>query len=435
MAGQLRATLSLTELTFYGVGTVVGAGIYSIIGAAAGQVGDAMWISMALAALAAFITALSYAELIAMYPRAGAEFHFLANAFPQWPLLPYSAGFLIALNAAATSATVAVSFGEYLQVFMPVPVLLTALLLLLLCTAVNIIGLRESTWVSITLICIEVGGLLLLIGGGWTRVDPVDAMRLPAGGQWPAVFSGAALIFFIYIGFESVVNLAEEAKQPKRDLPRALLLSVVITSLIYLLVVWIALALVGAETLAQSEAPLERAGAAVHPRLGQTLAVTALFATASTALISLISVSRLLYGMAREDEFPRIVAHLLPGRRTPWVAALLLLLASVALLGLKKLETMASISALGLLLVFAGVQLTLIVLRYKEPELERPFRLPLNLGRLPLIPLLGIVATLALATQFEPLVYAVTAGTLLVAAGLRFLTANRKRKPTTPASP
>lgn len=428
MAGQLRATLSLTQLTFYGVGTVVGAGIYSIIGAAAGQVGEGMWVSMALAALAAFITALSYAELIAMYPRAGAEFHFLANAFPQWPLLPYAAGFLVALNAAATSAAVSVSFAEYLRVFVEVPVLLTALLLLLLCTAINILGLRESTWVSITLICIEVGGLLVLIAGGWMRADPFEAVRLPAGGQWPAVFAGAALMFFIYIGFESVVNLAEEAKQPKRDLPRALLLSVVITSLIYLLVAWAALALVGAEALAQSASPLERAGAAVHPRLGQTLAVTALFATASTALISLISVSRLLYGMAREDEFPRVVAHLLPGRKTPWVAALLLLLASVALLGLKKLETMASISALGLLLVFTGVQLTLIVLRYKEPERERPFRLPLNLGRLPLIPLLGIVATLALATQFEPVVYAVTAGTLLAAAGLRFLTANKKRQ-------
>lgn len=433
MATQLRATLSLTQLTFYGVGTVVGAGIYSIIGAAAAEVGAAMWISMALAALAALITALSYAELVSAYPRAGAEFHFLRNAFPRWRAVSYVAGVLVALNAAASSAAVAVSFGQYLNTFVTLPVIAAAFALLTLCTVLNILGIRESTWVSIGLICVEVGGLILLVGGGWREVNILDAAAVPPTTAWPAVFSGAALIFFIYMGFEAIVNLAEEAKAPRRDLPRALLLSVIITSVIYLLVVWTALTLLGADGLAQSAAPLERAGAAVHPGLGHTLAVTALFATASTALINLVSISRLLFSMARECEFPPAMAWLLPGRRTPWVAALVLFAASAALLALGRLEIMAGISALGLLLVFAGVQLTLIVLRFKEPDMERPFRVAGSIARMPVIPVLGIAVSLALAAQFEPIVYAVTGGTVAAAMALRLLTARREGAP--PDSP
>lgn len=427
MPEPLRATLSLTQLVFYGVGTVVGAGIYSIIGAAAGAVGPAMWLSLLLAALAALLTAFSYAELISAYPRAGAEFHFLRSAFPRWPVAAYVAGVLVALNAAASSAAVAVAFGEYLNIFVELSVPGIALLLLVLCTALNILGIRESTWVGIGLICIEVGGLLLLVGGGLLNTDVFAAATLPAPTPWPAVFSGAALVFFIYTGFEGIANLAEEAKAPRRDLPRALLASVIITSVIYLLVVWTALALLGADTLAQSEAPLERAGAALHPRIGHTLAITALFATASTALINLVSISRLLFSMARAGEFPPAMARVLPGRRTPWVAALVLFVASAALLVLEELETMASISALGLLLVFAAVQLTLIVLRYRAPGLERPFRVRGSIGRLPLLPVLGILISLALATQFSPVVYAVTGGTVAAAMLLRLFTARPGR--------
>lgn len=425
---RLLATLSLTQLVFYGVGTVVGAGIYSIIAVATRAVGPAVWISMALAAVAALITALSYAELVSAWPRAGAEFHFLRNALPRWPALPYAAGVLVALNGAASSAAVAVAFGDYLNVFIEAPILPTAFALLVACTALNIMGIREATRVSIALICVEVGGLLLLVAGGAIRVDILAPATIPPDAQWPVIFSGAALIFFIYIGFEGIVNLAEEARTPRRDLPRALIASVVITSVIYLLVVWTALALIGADGLAASGAPLERAGAAVHPRIGHTLAVTALFATASTALINLVSISRLLFSMARECEFPQAMAALLPMRRTPWVAALVLFAVSTALLALEELETMASISALGLLLVFAAVQFTLIVLRYTAPDMARPFRVRGQIGRLPLLPVAGIVISLALAAQFEPVVYAVTGGTVTAAMLLRLLTARPGRR-------
>ena len=228
----------------------MGAGIFTIIGSAAGLVGNALWVSLLFAGAAAFLTALSYAELIAMMPKARAEYQFLKAGFPEAPLVSFLAGFLIALNAAATSATVSLAFAGYLKVFLEVPVPLTALALLTLCTALNIAGLRQATWVGIGMIVVEVGGLLLLIAMGLHKGDPGQAITLPSFGDGAGIFAAAALVFFVYIGFENVANLSEEAKDARRDVPRALLWSVSLTSLLYLLVVWAVLSVVEPRQLA-----------------------------------------------------------------------------------------------------------------------------------------------------------------------------------------
>ena len=413
MTHALAPTLTLTQLVFYGVGTIVGAGIYTIIGSAAGLAGTALWVSLLCAGAAAFLTALSYAELISMVPRAGAEYQFLKAAFPKAPLISFLAGFLIALNAAATSATVSLAFAGYLRVFLEVPAPLTAFALLTICTTLNIAGLRQATWASIGMIVIEVGGLLLLVVMGLYKGDPPSAITLPSFGDTSGIFAATALVFFVYIGFEDVANLSEESINPRRDVPRALLWSVAVTSLVYMLVVWAVFSVMGPDELAQSDSPLTTAGRSVAPWLGQTLAVTAMFATASTALISLVSISRLLFGMARDGDMPAALAKTMSQRKTPWVAALVLYAAACVLLLLGEVKIIASISALGILMVFVGVHAAVIVLRFKEPDRERPFRGPLHVGRLPLLPPLGIVICLALMTQFEPIVYAVTGGAVL----------------------
>ncbi|MBC7942458.1 MAG: amino acid permease [Chitinophagaceae bacterium] len=413
MTQALTRSLSLTQLIFYGVGTIVGAGIYTIIGSAAGLAGTALWVSMLCAGAAAFLTALSYAELVSMLPKAGAEYQFLKAAFPKAPLVSFLAGFLIALNAAATSATVSLAFAGYLKVFLDLPAPLTALALLSVCTALNIVGLRQSTWVSIGMIVIEVGGLLLLIVMGLFKGDAGAAITLPSFGDAPGVFAATALVFFVYIGFEDVANLSEEAKTPRRDVPRALLWSVAITSLLYLLVVWAVFAVMDPGQLAQSDSPLTAAGRAVAPWLGQTLAITAMFATASTALISLVSISRLLFGMARDGDMPRALAKTMSRRKTPWVAALALYAGACVLLPLGEVRIIASVSALAILGVFVGVHTAVIALRFKSPGRERPFRTPVHVGRLPLLPPVGIAISLALMTQFEPVVYAVTGAAVM----------------------
>jgi APA family basic amino acid/polyamine antiporter len=412
MANRLKRSLNLTQLVFYGVGTIVGAGIYTVIGSAAGMAGTGVWISLLLAGAAAFITALSYAELVCMYPRAGGEYQFLKHAFPGSGVPSFIAGYLIALNAAATSATVALAFGGYLNVFVSVPTWMVAFALLALCTVVNILGIRQSTWVSIGMICIEVSGLLLLIGVGFLRGEPGEAIALPDADAVAGIFAATALIFFIYIGFEDIVNLAEEANTPKRDIPLALIISVVITSVMYFLVVWAVLAISDPQTLASSESPLTTAAAGVAPWLGNALAVAALFATASTALISLVAISRLLYGMARDGRMPAALALTLGKRQTPWVAALVLFGAACALLPLGQVKIVASISACGILVVFIGVQAAVIALRYSAKNVKRPFKVPGRIGNLPVLPVIGIAIALALLTQFEAQVYAITGGAL-----------------------
>lgn len=415
MAGQLQRSLSLTQLIFYGVGTIVGAGIYTIIGAAAGAVGAQVWVSLVLAGSTALLVALSYAELISAFPKAGAEYHFLRAGFPGWRILSFAAGFFIMLNAAASAAAVSLAFGGYLKVFWNVPAWITALSLLGVCTLINIVGIRQSTRVTIALICIEVGGLLLLIGSGMLNLDVLGAIEMPGFAGIGGIFSGAALVFFIYVGFEDVANLSEEAQSPARDVPRALLLSTVITSVIYLFVVWTMLAASDPASLAQSESPLTEAGRRISPWIGTTLAVTALFATASTALIVMISISRLIFGMAREGDMPALLARTASRRKTPWAAALLLFVLACAFLPLGDVKIIASVSSLGILTVFIGVQCALVALRYRQPGLERPFRVPLSLGRLPLLPVAGIAACLALLTQFDARVYLITG--LAAAAG------------------
>lgn len=424
MATELRRSLSLTQLVFYGVGTIVGAGIYSVLGAAAGIAGSGVWVSLLLAGLAALLTGLSYAELVARYPRAGAEYHFLKAAFPRRPLPAFLAGYLIALNAAATAATVALAFGGYWQVFFgAVPAWMPALALLVACTALNVLGIRQATWVGMGIVVIEVGGLLLLIGAGAWHADVAAAVTLPPLAATPALFVGAALIFFIYIGFEEVANLAEESHRPDRDVPRALLLSIVLTTVVYLLVTWVVLALVPPATLAASASPLTTAAGVIDARLGQVLAFSALFSTASTALITLVSISRLLFGMARDGALPAALARVSEQRRVPWVAALLLFVAACALLPLGRVEVVASIASLGVLSVFAAVHVAVIRLRFTDPAPDAGFRVPGAIGRLPL---LGLLMSLALVTQFTAEVYAVAGGALVLGLGLRWL-AQRER--------
>ncbi|HET8730323.1 MAG TPA: APC family permease [Moraxellaceae bacterium] len=416
MSPGLNRSLSLFQLTVYGVGTIVGAGIYSVLGAAAGMVGNGVWVSLVLAGVAALLTGLSYAELISRFPRAGAEYHFLKEAFPAWPLLSSMAGMLMALNAAATCATVSLAFGGYLRVFADIPVMMSAPGLLALCTLINLAGIRQATWASTVVVTVEVGGLLLLIAAGFWRVDVLSLVSLPPVTATPAVLAGAALMFFVYIGFEEVANLAEEARTPHRDVAHAVLLSIVLTSGIYLLVAWVVLALVPTATLAGSASPLTTAAAVVAPGLGPVLAVSALFSTASTALISLVAVSRLLYGMARDGALPAELARLSTRRQTPWVAGLLLFAVSCALLPLGDVAIVASVASLGVLAVFVLVHAAVIRLRFTAPPDGRAFLVPLHVGRWPVLPVLGLAIALALMTQFETRVY-VIAGVVL-AAGL-----------------
>jgi APA family basic amino acid/polyamine antiporter len=422
MTARLKRTLNLPQLVFYGISSMVGAGIYSVIGAAAGEAGPHLWISFLLAALAAFISVLSYAEISTLFPAAGAEYQYLSKAFPRQKLLAFLGGYLVVLNACTTAATVSLAFGGYLNVFLDWPVMATALVLLMLCTLVNIAGIRESVLLTIVMALVEVGGLLLMIGLAFASGNMDKAVQtMPALPDMTGIFSATALIFFVYIGFEDIADLSEETIKPKQTVPKALLISLAATSVVYILIAFAVTALATPDQLGQSASPLSAAVAGTAPWASSPLAIAALFATASTALISLVSMSRVLFGMARDGEMPHFLGKTLPERKTPWTAALALFITACLFLPLGEVKILASVSSLGVLLVFIGVQAAVIRLRYTRPEAHRPFKVPLSIGRLPLIPVVGILLCLAMTLLYEPIVYGVTLAAMVFGALLYVL--------------
>src|SRR5687768_16441808 len=185
MSAALRKSLGFPSLAFYGIGTIIGAGIYSVIGAAAGKAGDALWISFLLGAVVAALTALSYAELAAMSPRAGAQYVYVRRAMPGLRLGAFVVGALVALTGATTAATVSLAFGGYVRVFLEVPAWISAACLLSLCTALNVAGIKLSSGVNIAFTLVEIAGLCLVIWAGSQSPGFGDALgSLPGTPEW-----------------------------------------------------------------------------------------------------------------------------------------------------------------------------------------------------------------------------------------------------------
>lgn len=408
---QLNAVLGPVQLVFYSVGVIVGAGIYSVIGAAAGVAGDGLWLSFLIAAFAALLTGFSYAEMATAFPAAGAEYVYVQRAVPGQQWIAFGVGFIILISGAATATTVAMAFAGYLGNFVKVPDVLSAATLLLVCTGLNVVGLRESSWTNIVFTLVEVGGLVLVVAVGLSVESFGDAgFAMPHAGVW----GGAAIIFFVYLGFEEIANLAEEVRKPARDLPFAIFTSIIATTVLYVLVALAVLALARPDELAASSAPLATAVARAWPQGANLLSGIALFATANTVLITLIATSRLAFSMGRDGGLPAAMAKLLPGRKTPWVAALLILAMSAMLLPIGRLDVLAGLSSFAAILAFLVVNAAVVALRYRLPNQRRPFRVPLAIGRLPILPLAAIASLAILATQFEREIYVAGAVALLL---------------------
>jgi amino acid transporter len=418
--GALKKTLGVTGLTFYGVGMIVGAGVYSVVGAAAGLAGRGMWLSFLVGAGVAFLTALSYAELATMYPRAGAEYVYVRAALPRLRLLPFLVGIVLTAAAAGTAATVSIAFAGYLAAWVPVPPLVVAVALVLLLTAVNVVGLQVSSGVNVVFTLLEVVGLVAFVALGATQPDFGQGLgEIEAGG----LLSAAALLFFAYLGFEDVVNLAEEARAPARDVPRAILVSVATTTVLYVGVALAAVALAEPAALASSRAPLTDAAAEASPGVARALGIVALFATANTALIALVAGSRLAYGMVKNGDLPAFLGRVRRQGGAPWAAAIVLGAIAASLVPLGGVAAVASLSSFAALLAFVLVNASLVLLRFREPDRRRPFRVPGAVGRLPVLPVLGLASAGLLLLHFDRATY--VGGAAAVGAALALYAARR----------
>ena len=408
---KLKRTLGFWAITLSGIGIILGAGIYSVIGIAAASSGNGLWLSFAIAAIIALLTGLSFAELSSRFPTAGAEYVYAKKATGS-KKIGFISGWFMILGSIIATSVVSISFGKYLFVVTGIDPLLSALALVVLSTFVIIWGIKESVTFAIVGSLIEAGGLILIIILGIPHFGSVDYLDFPPMG---GIIAAAAIAFFAFIGFEDMVNMAEEVKNPVKNMPRALLLSVVISTILYILVAISSVSIVSWETLSQSGAPL--ATVAENTILGGApLGLIALFATGNTVLLILIGSSRLLYGMAKRGMFPTFVKSVHKSRKTPWVAVILISLITVPLIVIGDLGIVAQMTNSLILLVFIIVNASAILLRYNEKTKKihkKYFKMPLNIKWFPITAGLGLLSCIILLTGVDLMLVGLALSTII----------------------
>ncbi len=428
--------MGLPSLVVYGVGGMVGAGIYGTIGTAAGALGNAVWIAFLIAMVAAMLTGLSYASLGSRHPHAAGVAFVTQRAYRR-PALAYVVGLAVAMSGLTSMATGANVFGKTLHGLapgLPVPAIVVGFLLLL--TVVNLVGIRESMWVNLVCTLIEVGGLVLVIVVGAAYWGDVDYLAVPPGeALGPSLMlSGAVLTFYAFIGFEDMLNVAEEVRDPERTLPRGMLLALLTTTVLYLLVSITAVSVVPAAQLADASrgAPLAQLTHTAAPWLpGWVYGVITLFAVGNTGLLNYVMGSRMLYGMARQGLLPAALGRVGARRQTPYVAIAVLGVIVLLLAAVGNVAQLASATSLLLLSCFTVVNIALVVLKLRPGEPRGAFEVPL------VVPIAGAVVCVALivarltAAGADPVAPWLALG--LIAAIALLYVVLRPRVPATPA--
>jgi len=434
--GGLKRAITPGLLLFFIVGDILGGGIYARVGQVAGDTGGAIWVAFALALVMAAFTAGSYAELVGKYPRAGGAGLYVHRAFGR-PFVTFVIAFAVVASGITSASALARAFGgDYLSAFVDVPVVLTALGLLLLICAVNLRGIEESVKINVVFTLVEMGGLLLIvvvaavaIAGG--DAEPGRAFELKEDASMlGAALAGAAIAFYALIGFEDSVNVAEETQEPARTYPKALFGALAIAGTLYLLVTIGASMVVPTDDLAASSGALLeviRQGPLDIPE--KLFAAIGLLALSNGALINMIMASRLLYGMAQEGVVPGPFAAVLAGRRTPWFAIGFTSAIAAVLVATGDLASLADTTVALLVVVFAIVNVCVLVLRRETVDHEH-FVVPT------FVPLVGVAISIALLTQIEAATYGRAA--ILIALGVVLWAVNwlvlRGRPATAPRS-
>ncbi|MGA9520420.1 MAG: APC family permease [Myxococcaceae bacterium] len=421
---ELHRALGPAAIVAYAVGDILGAGIYALVGRVAGQAGGGAWASFLVSAFIAGLTGLTYAELVSRHPVAAGAAAYTHRAFGA-PLPAFLVGFLVLASGITSAAAVSHAFVGYLDSFIHAPDMLASIGMLVLLALLSFRGIHESSRVNIALTLIELSGLLFVLGVGFTfafgRPGPIEPANNLTAVELGGVVGGATIAFFAYIGFEDAVNVVEEVRDASRNLPRAILVAIAFTTVIYLGVTVAALLTVPVERLATSDAPLlevlEAAGISAPQ---EAFSVVAMIAITNTGLLNLIMGSRLLFGMAREGLLPRALTYVHPRRRTPALAILVVLVLAVLLAVSGGTQVLAQTTSFLLLLVFVAVHLALIVLKRRGPPPEGGIRVPR------LIPWVGALSCVGLMFRYPAEVYA-RAG-IVLATGILLYAAVKVRR-------
>lgn len=397
---ELKRTLGFWDILMFGVGVIVGAGIYAIIGKAAGLSGNALWASFAIAAIVALLTGLSYAEFVSRFPDAGGSFEYIKQGLGEKTAHILSVA--MAFTGIVAPAAIAISFADYLSRLIDIPQWIATVGIISLMAIFNIIGSKVSSYFNTVATIITIAGLGLVIGfcvPEWGSVDLLDTK----GNGFIGVISGSALIFFSYVGFEDLVKMAEETKNAKKVLPRGILLSGLIVLGLYVLIAISATSVLGAEDLSNSEGPLAQVIETQWGAIGGTiLVVVALFATSKSILSNILGTSRLLYDVARDGDISWLKKFTTLegwGVRTPNYAIIAVALVTIAFGLIGNLKVVASISNIFVFTVFGMVNIALLRFRKMDNgkgNQEGIFKIPMNVNNIPIPTVLALVTILIL---------------------------------------
>ena len=390
---HLQRRLGYVLLVCYGVGTIVGAGIYVLVGQVIDHAGSAAPLSFLIAGGLAALTGLSYAELSSRYPEAAGAAVYVAHGLGS-PNAARVTGVVAALVGTISAASIARGCAAYFRHFVDLPEPLLAAIVIAMFAAIACLNVKQSVVVAAIHSAIEVGGLLLVIALGAPALAYLGA-RLPSmvPGDLAAVggmVSGAFLAFFAYAGFETMVNMAEETHEPQRTMPRAIVGALAIAGALYTLAVLVVMLGVPLDTLAQSQTPLALVIGDVEWNAPAVIAAIAIFATANGVLVELLMVSRLLFGMAERGWAPRYFLGVSARGRVPLRATWLAAVAALALAASAPLEPLAEATSTVLLALFGTVNLALWKLHRRPDRGHTGFRAP------PWVPPLGCLLSFAM---------------------------------------
>ncbi|MCR4339077.1 MAG: amino acid permease [Gemmatimonadaceae bacterium] len=417
----LRRALGPLNLTMLGIGAIIGAGIFVLTGTAAAQyAGPAIVYSFLLAGTGCLFAGLCYAEFAAMIPIAGSAYTYGYATLGEF--LAWIIGWDLILEYLFGAATVAVGWSGYFSAFMrelgvnlPAQLVnsplayadgeftrtgavmnLPAVFIVAIMTALLVIGIRESARFNNLMVLVKLAIVLLVIGFGFMYVNQANwhPFMPPNTGEfgefgWSGVVRGAGVIFFAYIGFDAVSTAAQEARNPQRDMPIGILGSLAICTVLYVLM---ALVLTGLASYTQLNVPhpvfvaIESAGPSLA-WLRPVVNVGAIAGLASVVLVLLMAQPRIFYAMARDGLLPPVFGKVHPRFRTPYVTTILTGAVAAVVAGTFPIGVLGELVSIGTLLAFVIVSAGILVLRYREPNLPRPFRTPL----VPLVPILSIL--------------------------------------------
>ncbi|WP_426303391.1 amino acid permease [Arthrobacter sp. R-11] len=436
----LRRSFGVLQLTMISVGATLGTGILVILGESVPLAGPAIWISFVIAGFAALLSAVSYAEMAGLVPVAGSSYSYSYATMGEG--MAWICGWCLVLEYAVSVAAVAVGAGQYVNETLGVfglalpdalalspveggAVNISAVVIVLLAMVLLVRGARESAWINTAIVAVKVGILVFFCAVAFTAFNAGNFEPLmPMGAA--GVSAAASRVFFSYIGFDAASTAGEEAKNPKRDLPRAIMLSMLIVTSIYVLV---AVAAIGARPWGWfdgTEAALVQIlqETTHQPWIALVFAVGAVMAIASIVLTVLYGQTRILLSMSRDGLVPKVFGRVSRRTGTPVAGTLIVGIAVALTAGFIPLGALADATSIGTLFAFALVNVAVIYLRRNRPDLKRNFRVPLY----PLTPILGTLMCAYLMANLGAETWLVFGAWMLVGIGLYFGYGRRNSK-------